>query len=115
MVTISEISAGRYPLESQRMFAAVQTAKTTVASAPMLSILFVATWMYALSITDKKSEPQAWVQDGMFMSTWALLISFVMGLATGYVMDVEVDEDDTVGQRRARFADGRPLPGTVFR
>merc|ERR1719335_2048390 len=32
----------------------------------------------------------------MFMATWALLISFVSCLATGAVMDVEVDEDGNV-------------------
>jgi hypothetical protein len=96
MSTIQELSGGSYPLESHRAYAAVQAAKTTVAFAPMLSILFVTTRMYALMITDKKGAPQAWVQDGMFMSTWALLISFVVCLATGAVMDVEVDEDGNV-------------------
>jgi len=62
----------------------------------MLSILFVTTRMYALLITDKKGAPQAWVQDGMFMATWALLISFVVCLATGCVMDVTTDEDGNV-------------------
>jgi hypothetical protein len=96
MSTISEVSGGKYPLENHRFFAAVQAAKTTVAFAPMLSILFVTTRMYALLITDKKGAPQAWVQDGMFMASWALLISFVVCLATGCIMDVEVDEDGNV-------------------
>merc|ERR1719355_510472 len=97
MLTISEISGGRIALEKYRLFAAVQAAQATLAFAPMLSILFVTTRMYALLITDKKGAPQAWVQDGMYMATWSLLISFLMCLGTGLVMDdVETDEDGNV-------------------
>merc|ERR1719453_1441665 len=97
MVTISELSGGSVRLEEYRMFAALNAAKATVAFAPMLSILFVTTRMYALLLTDKKGAPQAWVQDGMFMATWSLMVSFVMCLATGAVMDkVEMDEDGNV-------------------
>merc|ERR1740138_929759 len=97
MMTVSELSGGKYPLENHRFYAALQAAKTTVAFCPMLSILFVTTRMYALLITDKKGAPQAWVQDGMYMATWSLLISFVVCLATGLVLDeVETDEDGNV-------------------
>merc|ERR1719223_2396758 len=97
MLTISEVSGGAIQMEKWKLFAAINSAKTTLAFAPMLSILFVTTRMYALLITDKKGAPQAWVQDAMFMSTWSLLISFVMCLATGLVMDeVETDEDGNV-------------------
>merc|ERR1719326_1610526 len=77
MLTVSEVSSGAVPLEKNRMFAALEAAKATLAFAPMLSILFVTTRMYALLITDNKGAPQKWVQDGMYMSTWALLISFL--------------------------------------
>merc|ERR1719502_345076 len=97
MLTVSEVSGGRYPLETYKFYAAIDSAKATLAFAPMLSILFVTTRMYALLITDKKGAPQAWVQDGMYMATWSLLISFLMCLATGLVMDkVETDEDGNV-------------------
>jgi len=97
MLTISEISGGAIPLTQWRLFAALESAKSTLAFAPMLSILFVTTRMYALLLTDKKGAPQAWVQDGMFMATWSLLISFLMCLATGLIMDkVETDEDGNV-------------------
>merc|ERR1719453_2617814 len=97
MVTMTELSGGSVRLEEYRMFAALNAAKATVAFAPMLSILFVTTRMYALLITDKKGAPQAWVQDGMFLATWSLLISFLMCLATGLIMDeVETDEDGNV-------------------
>merc|ERR1719453_2333485 len=85
------------PMEKWSLFAAIEASKATLAFAPMLSILFVTTRMYALLITDKKGAPQAWVQDGMFMATWSLLISFVACLATGLIMDkVETDEDGNV-------------------
>merc|ERR550514_1595139 len=97
MLTISEVTGGAIPMEQWRLFAAINSAKTTLAFAPMLSILFVTTRMYALLITDKKGAPQAWVQDGMFQATWSLLISFVSCLITGCVMDeVEQDEDGNV-------------------
>jgi hypothetical protein len=94
MMTVSEVSGGRIALEKIRFFNALDTAKSTLALAPMLSILFVTTRMYALLLTDKKGAPQGWVQDGMYMATWSLLISFTMCLVTGLVMDeVETDED----------------------
>jgi len=97
MLTISEVSGGAVAMEKWRLFAAIDSAKSTLAFAPMLSILFVTTRMYALLITDKKGSPQAWVQDGMFMATWSLLISFLMCLATGLIMDdVQTDEDGNV-------------------
>jgi len=95
--TTWEVSGGRFPLESYTFYAAVDSSRATLAFAPMLSILFVATRMYALSITDKKGAPQAWVQDGMYMATWSLLNSFLACLITGLVMDkAETDEDGNV-------------------
>jgi len=40
MLTVSELSGGRIPLEKYKMFAAVEAAKSTLAFAPMLAILF---------------------------------------------------------------------------
>merc|ERR1719399_1365453 len=59
-----------FPLITNTM----ENLKGTVAYCPMLAILFVATRMRALRITDNKGAPQGWVQDGMYMATWALLI-----------------------------------------
>merc|ERR1719375_1404230 len=96
-MTIQEVSGGKIAMQEYRLFAALQAAQSTLAFAPMLAILFVTTRMYALLITDKKGAPQAWVQDGMFMTTWSLMISFAMCLATGLFMDkVETDEDGNV-------------------
>merc|ERR1719265_1025844 len=97
MITVSEVSGGKYPLETYKLFSALEASKATLAFAPMLSILFVTTRMYALLITDKKGAPQAWVQDGMYMATWSLLISFLMCKVSGCVMDeVKQDEDGNV-------------------
>merc|ERR1719473_397781 len=97
MLTVSEVSNGSVRLEKSKFYAAIEAAKSTIPWAPMLAILFVTTRMYALLITDKKGAPQAWVQDGMYMATWSLLISFFMCLVTGFVMDeIEKDEDGEI-------------------
>jgi len=59
---------------------AIETAKSTVQFAPMLSILFVATRMRALQMTENKGAPQGWVQDGMYLASWSILIQFMMCL-----------------------------------
>merc|ERR1719191_355349 len=97
MLTVQELSGGEYKLQDYKLFAALEASKATLAFAPMLSILFVTTRMYALLITDNKGAPQAWVQDGMYMATWSLLVSFVTCLLTGLVCEkVETDEDGNV-------------------
>merc|ERR1719379_971416 len=57
---------------------AIETAKSTVAFAPMIAVLFIATRMRALQMTDNKGAPQGWVQDGMYLATWSILIQFIM-------------------------------------
>jgi len=94
MITFQELTG--YNLKEMKFYAALEAARATVMFAPMLSILFVATRMRALQMTDNKGAPQAWAQDGMFMSTWATLISLVMCLVVGLFMKVEVDEDGNV-------------------
>merc|ERR1719271_1580302 len=59
---------------------AVESAKSTVQFAPMLAVLFIATRMRALQLTENKGAPQGWVQDGMYLATWSILIQFVMCL-----------------------------------
>merc|ERR1719181_2088008 len=59
---------------------AIETAKTTVQFAPMISVLFIATRMRALQISDNKGSPQGWAQDGMYLCSWALLVQFLMCL-----------------------------------
>merc|ERR1719310_473474 len=96
-MTVAEASGGAFQVGEMKFFAAVNAAKATVAMAPMLAILFVTTRMYALLITDNMGAPQAWVQDGMFMATWALEISFCACLLTGCITEkVELDENGNV-------------------
>jgi hypothetical protein len=91
MLTVSELS--KVSLETNKLFYAIESSKGAVQFAPMLSILFVATRMYALLITDKKGAPQAWVQDGMFVATWSLLVSFLLCLLRGlFVDEMQLDE-----------------------
>jgi hypothetical protein len=59
---------------------AIETAKATVQFAPMIAVLFVATRMRALQMTSNKGAPQGWVQDGMYLATWSILIQFMMCL-----------------------------------
>merc|ERR1719201_1445469 len=58
----------------------MENAKATVQFCPMLAILFVGTRMRALQMTDNRGAPQGWVQDGMYMATWSILIQFLMCL-----------------------------------
>merc|ERR1719399_1842926 len=80
-----------------RLTELMENAQATIAFCPMLAILFVGTRMRALMITNNKGAPQGWVQDGMYMATWAVLIQFLMVLAVGAFSqsDVKLDEDGT--------------------
>merc|ERR1719408_939744 len=77
----------------------MENAKATVQFAPMLAILFVGTRMRALQITQNRGAPQGWVQDGMYMATWAILIQFLMcliiGFATGHPAKCDADGTPT--------------------
>merc|ERR1719486_1580617 len=79
------------------MMNAMEAARATVQYAPMLAILFVATRMRALQITQQKGAPQGWAQDGMYMATWAVAIQFWMCLAMMcFSSKIETDEDGNV-------------------
>merc|ERR1719428_2387480 len=75
----------------------MENAKGTINFCPMLAILFVGTRMRALMITKNKGAPQGWVQDGMYMATWAVLIQFLMVIFVGLTTagPVQLDEDGT--------------------
>merc|ERR1719454_147625 len=80
-----------------RLTELMEDAKATIAFCPMLAILFVGTRMRALMITNNKGAPQGWVQDGMYMATWAVLIQFLMVIFVGLTTagPVPVDDDGT--------------------
>merc|ERR1719224_411438 len=83
---------------------AMENAKGTLAFCPMLSILFVATRLRAMPLTNWKGAPQGWAQDGMYMATWAIGIQFLMVLLIplctlvmeGKATHAELDEDGNV-------------------
>merc|ERR1719160_1643081 len=83
--------------DMQKLRTLMDNAKGTINFCPMLAILFVATRMRALMITNNKGAPQGWAQDGMYMATWAVLIQFLMVLVVGIASGgrVECDEDGT--------------------
>merc|ERR1719482_531057 len=77
--TVKELTGWEWHFITNTM----ENAKGTLAFCPMLAILFVGTRMRALQITNNKGAPQGWVQDGMYMATWAVLIQFLMCLLVG--------------------------------
>jgi len=107
MITMQEVSGVEF--KSMRFYAALEAARATVAFCPMLAILFVATRMRALQMTDNKGAPQAWAQDGMFLCTWATLISLCMCLIMGLFMKVEADEDGNVVNKFESWAVAIPI------
>jgi len=93
-ITIKEFTGFEWALMTQTM----ENCKGVVMFCPMLAILFVATRMLALQLTDNKGAPQGFAQDGMYMATWSLLIQFVMVLVTPCATGepAHVDEDGNI-------------------
>merc|ERR1719265_771187 len=61
--------------------------RATVMFAPMLSMLFIGTRMRAMQLTKATdgtipvtAGPQGWAQDGMFLSTWSVLVQVIMAI-----------------------------------
>merc|ERR1719324_1962315 len=79
---------------------AAESAKSTVQFAPMLAVLFIATRMRALQMTDNKGSPQGWVQDGMYLATWSILIQFMMCLIMPFFLGKTYTPDTLDGSER---------------
>merc|ERR1719324_1226941 len=91
---------------------AIETAKSTVAFAPMIAVLFIATRMRALQMTDNKGAPQGWVQDGMYLATWSILIQFIMCLIMPFFTGKKYTPDtlDGSGDKAAKAVElGNPI------
>merc|ERR1719321_73884 len=73
-ISVKEFTGMEWALLTQTM----ESAKGTIMFCPMLAILFVGTRMRALQLTDNKGAPQGYVQDGMYMATWAIALQFCM-------------------------------------
>merc|ERR1719265_1684133 len=97
MLWIAQTAKDFLGMELPKVSQLMENAKATIGFCPMLAILFVGTRMRALLITNNRGAPQGWVQDGMYMATWAVLIQFLMVLAVGLASSqrVECDEDGT--------------------
>jgi len=76
--------------------------RATVMFAPMLSMLFIGTRMRALQLTKATdgtipptAGPQGWAQDGMFLSTWSVLVQVIMAIMVPLLTGAtpEMDED----------------------
>merc|ERR1719453_2829848 len=79
----------------------VQACKTTVQYAPMLSVLFVATRMRALQLTKQQGAPQGYVQDGMYLATWSLMIQCTMCVIMPFVSGKPYKADSLDGKEKA--------------
>jgi len=79
---------------------AIESAKSTVQFAPMLAVLFIATRMRALQMTDNKGAPQGWVQDGMYLATWSIMIQFMMCLIMPFFLGKTYTPDTLDGSER---------------
>merc|ERR1719420_1573002 len=93
---------------------AIESAKATVQFAPMLAVLFVATRMRALQMTQQKGGPQGWVQDGMYLATWAVLIQFLMCLIMPMFTGKKFTPDTLDGAQSTSDADIKAMPCGKF-
>merc|ERR1719502_1215953 len=78
---------------------AVESAKATVQFAPMLCVLFIATRMRALQITDQQGAPQKYVQDGMYLATWAVILQFTMCIVMPLCTGLKYEPDGLDGKK----------------
>jgi hypothetical protein len=90
---------------------AIESAKATVQFAPMLSVLFIATRMRALQMTGNKGAPQGWVQDGMYLASWAVLIQFMMCLLMPIFTGRKFTPDTLDGSQKTTDEDINAMPG----
>merc|ERR1719235_3091677 len=96
----------------------METAATTVTYAPMLSVLFLGVRMRAIQLsqgqTGKYQLPQPWVQQAMYICTYAVLgqviLVLLMPIFTGE-MDVKCDEDGNLDTSAMQSAG---IMGTVI-
>jgi hypothetical protein len=93
---------------------AIESAKATVQFAPMLCVLFVGTRMRALQMTQNKGAPQGWVQDGMYLASWAVLIQFLMCLLMPIFTGKKFTPDTLDGSQKTSSDDINAMPCGKF-
>merc|ERR1719428_1375099 len=87
--------------------------RATVMFAPMLSILFIGARMRALQLTKATdgtipvtAGPQTWVQDGMYLATWSVLIQLIMSILVPICTGTGRPEMDEEGNTKAPAGTG---------
>ena len=67
----------------------------TAAFCPMFAILFVGTRMSTLQMTNNRSAQEGWAQNGMYLTTWSILVQlfrvFIAGVAIGEKVKTDAD------------------------
>lgn len=91
LLTVKHLTGYQVP----RLFQAMETARVTVMFAPILSILFIAMKMRALSLSDNQRSPPVWAQVAMFIATWAVFLQFCTCLLMAFCGNVVVTADST--------------------
>lgn len=104
MLTVSELNGGTIPMATWRIFSAVEAARSTLALAPVLSLIFVARRLLGLSFTGANGVLQSWAQGAMSVATWSLQAAGLMCLATGLIMaPVEFDSEGQVVNKLSQW------------
>merc|ERR1719375_446876 len=111
-ITLKEFTGFEWALLTQTM----ENAKATVQFCPMLAILFVGTRMRALQMTANRGAPQGWVQDGMYLASWSVLIQFMMCLLMPVFTGKKYTPDSLDGETKPKEDENLSNPwaaGTV--
>jgi len=87
-----------------RAIAILDAARSTVMFAPMLSILFIGARMRALQLAKDEdgrippsAGPQKWVQDAMYLATWAVFVQLIMTMLVPVLTGTDKPESDQDG------------------
>merc|ERR1719484_124259 len=90
---------------------AIESAKATVQFAPMLAVLFIGTRLRALQMTSSQGAPPGWVQDGMYLATWSIMIQFMMCLIMPFFTGEKYTPDSITGpaDKKANKEMGTPI------
>lgn len=77
----------------------VVAAGVSVGFYPMASILFIATRMRAIQITDNKGNPQCWAQDAMYLCVFGLIVQAICCLVLPIFTGLATSADENGNAR----------------
>lgn len=95
--------------EAPRVFRATESARITVMFAPILSILFVAMKMRALSLSNNQRAPPTWAVIAMYLATFAVALQFLSLLLMASFGDVVITHDGNISHRSKHSAHSSEL------